>query len=215
MLTGKYLPTLIWFFYGLVLFFIVGWLFAIHWNTLEKIAAVLYLFALTLAFLTELTGQRVGTSTKRVYKPAQLYVMHLLWGLIVVAPIVEHIVDPDNNSLVMAAGMIFHLAGVTLRYSNREILQAYFSGYIGIEETQERLTQGIYRILRHPRHLGIFLQALGLVLILGSWYASILLVALLALLIVRIKSEEWFLTRTLPDYEMYKKVTWRLIPGIW
>ena len=93
---------------------------------------------------------------------------------------------------------------------------AYLSRTIEIQEGQTVVSTGLYGIVRHPMYLGTLLMFLPLSLILGSFWGAIPFALYLALIIVRIISEEKLLTEELEGYKEYKlKVKYRLIPFIW
>lgn len=204
-----------WFVYGLALFFVVGWLLATHWSTIEKVPVVVYLGVVFIAFIGEFSGKRLFEKEERVYKRLQRNALYAGWGIMLAAPVIDHLYFPGSNSLLIGAGAIVALGGVWLRFLSLDTLGAYFSGNISVEETYEVITKGPYRIIRYPGYLGLILQAAGYTLILCSWYAGLFAVLFIALLIKRLLDEEWFMTRTLSDYSIYRRVTWRLIPGVW
>jgi protein-S-isoprenylcysteine O-methyltransferase Ste14 len=75
---------------------------------------------------------------------------------------------------------------------------------------------GPYNVVRHPMYAGNPFVNLGLSLWLGSYTAALCASIPLGLLIVRIGLEERFLRRELPGYPEYmKRVSYRLLPGIW
>ena len=84
------------------------------------------------------------------------------------------------------------------------------------ERRQTVVTQGVYRIVRHPMYLGGVLMFLGTPLLLGSVFGILIGLALTALLMARAVSEERLLIRELEGYaEFVEKVRYRLIPFVW
>jgi protein-S-isoprenylcysteine O-methyltransferase Ste14 len=78
------------------------------------------------------------------------------------------------------------------------------------------VTDGPYRIVRHPMYAGSILWLLGVPLLLGSWWGVAAVPLLVAGLAPRAVGEERMLRRELAGYDEYaKRVTFRLIPGIW
>ncbi len=78
------------------------------------------------------------------------------------------------------------------------------------------VTDGPYRIVRHPMYAGSVLWLLGMPLLLGSWWGVAAVPLLVAGLAPRAVGEERMLSRELPGYDEYaSKVRFRLIPGIW
>ena len=63
---------------------------------------------------------------------------------------------------------------------------------------------------------GAILYFFGIALLLGSWYAVAIAVALIALSGLRAVWEEQMLIDELPGYAAYaERVRYRLIPGLW
>lgn len=57
--------------------------------------------------------------------------------------------------------------------------------------------------------------SLGMPLALGSYWATLLVVPTVALLVWRLADEEAYLVDNLPGYSEYEKqVRWRLLPGV-
>jgi protein-S-isoprenylcysteine O-methyltransferase Ste14 len=78
------------------------------------------------------------------------------------------------------------------------------------------ITTGPYALVRHPMYVGVVIMALGIPLALGSWWGLILVLASLALLVLRILDEERMLRDQLEGYEAYARdVRYRLVPGLW
>lgn len=94
---------------------------------------------------------------------------------------------------------------------------AYLSRTIKVENGQKVVDTGLYGIVRHPMYAVTIELFLMMPLILGSWYALLIVFAVYpAVIVVRLKDEEALLTRELPGYAEYKqKVKYRLIPFIW
>ena len=84
------------------------------------------------------------------------------------------------------------------------------------ERGHQVISTGPYAFVRHPMYSGTILYFLGIALLLGSWYAVGIAVALVALFGLRAVWEEQTLIDELPGYAAYaKRVRYRLIPGIW
>jgi protein-S-isoprenylcysteine O-methyltransferase Ste14 len=92
----------------------------------------------------------------------------------------------------------------------------YCSSVVEVHENQTVVRTGPYRLVRHPMYSASLLGAGALPLALGSYVAALCIVPLVALLVVRIRAEERFLSNGLPGYAAYMQATpKRLIPGIW
>ena len=74
---------------------------------------------------------------------------------------------------------------------------------------------GPYRWIRHPMYGALLLAAAGLVVAVGSMRAMALAGVLAMVLLVKLHLEERWMVQAHPDYEAYRRNTWRLLPGVW
>jgi protein-S-isoprenylcysteine O-methyltransferase Ste14 len=95
-------------------------------------------------------------------------------------------------------------------------VNTYCSSVIELRDGQTVVTTGPYRVVRHPMYSGGLLGAAALPLALGSYYAAVFVLPLVALFAMRIVAEEKFLSTQLPGYAAYMAATRkRLVPGVW
>jgi protein-S-isoprenylcysteine O-methyltransferase Ste14 len=82
---------------------------------------------------------------------------------------------------------------------------------------QPVITDGPYRVIRHPSYGGILLAVPGIGLFIGNWLSLIVLTVPVACgLVLRIRIEERALLRSLgDDYRTYAAAQKRLVPFIW
>lgn len=81
---------------------------------------------------------------------------------------------------------------------------------------QTVIDTGPYAIVRHPGYISGSLLALGVAMVLGSWWAFVPIVIVVVGLIVRTVFEERTLRAELPGYAEYtQRVKWRWVPGVW
>jgi protein-S-isoprenylcysteine O-methyltransferase Ste14 len=123
-----------------------------------------------------------------------------------------------------AMGLAVHLAGTAVfvlgfgLFSWSMVANAHFATVVRIGQEGEHAVcdGGPYAHVRHPGYVGGLLQALGLPLILGSWWALLAGVAATLLLVLRTALEDRTLQEDLPGYEEYAgRVRYRLVPGAW
>jgi protein-S-isoprenylcysteine O-methyltransferase Ste14 len=87
---------------------------------------------------------------------------------------------------------------------------------IQAERGQHVVTDGPYRIVRHPMYAAALFYFLGAPLLLGSWWGLLPVPFFMASLGARAVGEERMLRQGLPGYDDYtRRVRFRLIPGIW
>ena len=79
------------------------------------------------------------------------------------------------------------------------------------------ITDGPYRLIRHPSYAGLLLAVTGVGLVIGNWWSLISLTVGMAVgLVFRIRVEERALLRDLgDDYRDYAATHKRLIPFVW
>ena len=95
---------------------------------------------------------------------------------------------------------------------------AHFEQFVRIQTDRKHcvVTSGPYRIVRHPGYAGSVLGALGVPLMLGSWWTFAPGGAVVFLFIIRTALEDQTLRKELEGYEAYaKRTSYRLFPGIW
>ncbi|GMU33059.1 MAG: isoprenylcysteine carboxylmethyltransferase family protein [Planctomycetia bacterium] len=94
----------------------------------------------------------------------------------------------------------------------------FFSPVVRIqsERGHHLITDGPYRLIRHPGYLGTLLGSPGMSIALGSWWSMLALIPLSMLLFRRLLIEDRYLKEHLDGYAQYaERVRFRLIPGIW
>ncbi len=91
-----------------------------------------------------------------------------------------------------------------------------FSGLVAIQPDHRLVTDRLYRVIRHPSYLGLFVLSLGWGLAFRSGVGVAIAVLMLIVLIARIEAEEWLLVETFgAEYEAYRARTWRLAPYVY
>jgi protein-S-isoprenylcysteine O-methyltransferase Ste14 len=116
---------------------------------------------------------------------------------------------------VVAAACALFVAGAGVVFAVFKE-NTFTSSIIEVDAAQTVIVTGPYRVLRHPMYAGTLLMGLATPLMLGSYWALLMLPPGWALLIVRILAEEHFLSDRLAGYADYMRRTpRRLIPGVW
>ena len=95
---------------------------------------------------------------------------------------------------------------------------AFASATVKVQTDRQHqvIATGPYALVRHPMYAGAIFYLLGSALLLGSWAAFVIALALIALLSLRAVWEEQMLVAELAGYREYaQRVRYRLIPGLW
>jgi protein-S-isoprenylcysteine O-methyltransferase Ste14 len=113
-------------------------------------------------------------------------------------------------------GYAMFLAGLGLYGAARLTLGRFYSETVRIKPEHKLITNGPYRMIRHPMYLGVILFSLSIPMILGSLYGFVTILALIPLLLHRIRIEEKaLLAKFGQEYLEYAHKTKKLIPFIW
>jgi len=92
----------------------------------------------------------------------------------------------------------------------------FASRTVEVQSGQKVIDTGVYAIVRHPMYIAAIILFISSPAILGSYFAIIPTLFLLAGIVLRIKNEESVLCVELDGYTDYmKKVRYRLIPFVW
>jgi protein-S-isoprenylcysteine O-methyltransferase Ste14 len=123
------------------------------------------------------------------------------------------IIDGD---VVRWLGVALFAAGGGLRLWPVFVLGARFSGLVAIQPGHTLVTNGPYRIIRHPSYLGLLVNALGWALAFRSGLGVVLTILIVPPLLARIRAEETLLRIQFDgEYDAYCARTSRLIPGVY
>ena len=119
------------------------------------------------------------------------------------------------SNVVMIIAAVVLLVGYAL-YAEVLRENAYLSRVVEVQEGQLVIDTGLYSIVRHPMYFSVTLLYLSIPLVLGSWWALLVMAPCILLLAARIKNEEQVLRQGLVGYTDYtKRVRYRMIPWIW
>ncbi len=140
------------------------------------------------------------------------------YGVAVILTIVLSNLGVAQVSLpVRWVGVGMLAAGLALRAWGMAVLGRFYTRTLRVVSDQRVVTEGPYRLIRHPGYAGSILVWTGYCLGCGSWIA---LAAVAALMFVaygwRIRSEEQMLVASLgSDYVAYQRRTARLVPFVY
>jgi protein-S-isoprenylcysteine O-methyltransferase Ste14 len=121
-----------------------------------------------------------------------------------------------DGETVRWIGVILFAAGGVLRLWPVFVLGRRFSGLVAIQPSHALVTDGIYRIIRHPSYLGLLASSVGWALAFRSGVGLVLAALMIIPTIGRIRAEEAMLRSQFgADYETYCARTSRLVPGVY
>jgi protein-S-isoprenylcysteine O-methyltransferase Ste14 len=113
-------------------------------------------------------------------------------------------------------GLAIEATGLGVRLWSMRTLEGSYSRTLGTTPEQQVITDGPYRLIRHPGYLGSILTWAGCTVASGSLPTVSAVTGLLAgAYRRRIAVEEKLLARDLPGYLDYSKGTKKLIPLLW
>jgi protein-S-isoprenylcysteine O-methyltransferase Ste14 len=114
-------------------------------------------------------------------------------------------------------GLLLFWAGISLRFWSIRTLGRYFTVIVQTSSDQPVITDGPYRVIRHPSYAALILIVVGVGLFIGNWLSLVsLAAAMTGGLVFRIRVEERALLKNLGDgYRDYAATHKRLVPMIW
>ncbi len=115
------------------------------------------------------------------------------------------------------AGVACFVVGLWWFYRSHADLGTNWSVTLEIRENHRLITDGVYRLVRHPMYSALFVYAIGQALVVPNWVAGpSYLLLILILFAFRVGAEEKMMLETFGDeYAAYMTRTKRLIPGLW
>ncbi|MBF6987719.1 isoprenylcysteine carboxylmethyltransferase family protein [Cupriavidus sp. IK-TO18] len=121
-----------------------------------------------------------------------------------------------DGDTVRWIGVALFATGGVLRLWPVFVLGRRFSGLVAIQPGHTLVTTGIYGVIRHPSYLGFVISSLGWVLGFRSGVGVVLTLAMVPVLVARIRAEEALLLDQFGDeYAAYCGRTWRMVPGVY
>lgn len=157
-----------------------------------------------------LTLVRAQPLAKASGLPPRIAALVSVTVLFAVDPLCPRLVNPPTWLLFLSAGLILFGNVLALLVLNR--LGKSFSV---MAEARRLVTDGPYRIVRHPLYATEMIAIIGIFLPYLSVQAALLFALQVALQLVRMHYEEQVLRQTFPEYADYARHTRRVIPGVW
>lgn len=115
------------------------------------------------------------------------------------------------------ASLITYPLGLILRYVSILYLGQHFTRNVEVSQSQTLISNGPYRILRHPLYLGLFLLTISVPLFFQNWMMTIVSSGMMFLILNhRMTIEETMMEQVIgEDYRLWKKLRYRFIPFLY
>ena len=188
-----------------------GWLF-IGAIFIPMFCAFIYLIKNNPDLLAKRMKLREKEKTQKIY----LIISWIVFLIIFIVPGLDFRFNWSNVPLsVVLISTLIMLSGYLMFFIVMK-QNTYASRVIEIQDEQKLIDTGLYSFVRHPMYLASIILWGFEPLVLGSFYGLIPMIFFVALIVIRIKSEEKVLINGLKGYDEYmKKVKYRLIPFVW
>jgi protein-S-isoprenylcysteine O-methyltransferase Ste14 len=123
----------------------------------------------------------------------------------------------DLMNVFVPLGVVLITMGLYVRITSINTLKNHYTYSVSKIENHELIKSGLYKYIRHPGYLGLFIVFLGISTVLSNWLSILFMaVSILAGIINRIRIEERFLIEHFgEEYITYQKQVKRLIPYIY
>jgi protein-S-isoprenylcysteine O-methyltransferase Ste14 len=157
------------------------------------------------------------TASAESVKSRQLHQL-LMWGSILLLfvrfrPLILRLWP--RTPLIVAIGVIVHVAAMLLAVSARKHLGRNWSGAITAKAGHQLVRTGPYRLVRHPIYTGMLGMFAGTTLVAGELHAVVAFVVMAVAYWRKIGLEEQHLRGLFGEaYDAYCQDAWALIPGI-
>jgi protein-S-isoprenylcysteine O-methyltransferase Ste14 len=159
------------------------------------------------------SGRREDAKNRWIFLPIMILGILLAW---LPAYTDRRDVWTIDGDAVRYVGLVLFVIGGFLRIGPVFVLGRRFSGLVAIQEGHELVTDGFYRLIRHPSYLGLLVGLCGWNLIFRSAIGLLVSLLILPLLIARMNSEEALLESEFgARYTDYRRRTWRLLPFLY
>lgn len=138
-------------------------------------------------------------------------------AIVILAPFSDRyaIIPMNFGGIGRIVGLFLLIPGFTLMQVAEKYLDKQFSVEVTLQQNHQLIQNGPYRILRHPRYLGVLLFFTGISFVFQSYLTLLIVMALLLVLLWRISVEETLMRQEFgAEWEAYCEKSWRIIPFV-
>lgn len=186
-----------------------------------RIAFVLVLFALqifSLIYNPQLGRNQENRKSDAPSSKLDLILIQIFsLAVVILAPFSDGrsigILHVENT--IRYIGLFIAIPGFVLMQAGEKYLAKQFSIEVTLQKDHKLIQSGPYKVIRHPRYLGILIFFTGISLTFRSLLGIFIVLALAGVLIWRVFAEEKMMREEFgKEWEEYQANTWRLIPYI-
>jgi protein-S-isoprenylcysteine O-methyltransferase Ste14 len=191
-----------------------------HWIA----KAIILLASVVMVVIRAPHGQRSLTvPVKTSHKgPLEIALLTIAWiafflPLVWIVTPVFAFADYPLRPIPLVIGTLCLVLGLWLFHRSHVDLGTNWSITLEVRENHRLVTDGIYRWVCHPMYLALLIYSAGQALVIPNWCVGPSYgIAMILLFSLRVRPEERMMFEAFgKDYEAYRAVTKRLIPGVW
>jgi protein-S-isoprenylcysteine O-methyltransferase Ste14/rhodanese-related sulfurtransferase len=134
--------------------------------------------------------------------------------ILVLAPIESYYSLNSPSFLQQISGICIGSVGFLGAFISYRELGRNFRVFAAPRLSGTLITSGIYSHVRHPMYTSVIIMFMGYIIFFNSLLSAPLWLAFSALYIVKSIKEERIIIQRFPEYEEYRKKTWRFLPPI-
>ncbi len=171
-----------------------------------KISISLILFLASIAFrnITQVILTR-GKTRGRVFATLGTFFFYLTY-LMALYFSLSHLLRYPGFDYYFITGFAILWMGILLRVAGLKQLGKNYSSFVEIRESQKLVTSGLFSIVRHPLHLSILMEVMGMSIISTNAFSVIPAGVLMFTILLRNRNEEQKLLNHFgTEYENYRK----------
>jgi protein-S-isoprenylcysteine O-methyltransferase Ste14 len=186
--------------------------------------AVILLASIVMVVIRAPHGQRSRTVpvAKSRKGPLEVVLLTIAWvafflTLIWTVTPLFSFADYPLHPIPLVTGTVCLVLGLWLFHRSHADLGTNWSITLEVREKHQLVTHGVYRLVRHPMYLALFIYSAGQALVVRNWLVGPSYgVAMLLLFALRVGREERMMLEEFgKEYQAYMATTKRLVPFVW